>query len=215
VGGIIFSRCLGRGLGGTPSMRVRMTKQQQTNFATLTTLWLPFNHYTSYTFATLSTLYYAKWLHKPTLSYTFLHIWYTFFLEFRLTVVHQFRYTFLHFSATHWLLLHFLHSLLHSLRLTTLSQHPLHFCTLWLHFLIHSLRFITLFYDQMLHFQYAIFVDSDLHPSLHLVHFRYTHYAWLGFTTDISLHLPTLWYISYTFGTLSGTKSDANGTLFS
>ena len=35
VGGIIFSRCLGWGLGGTPSMRVRYIKQHEPNFTTL------------------------------------------------------------------------------------------------------------------------------------------------------------------------------------
>ena len=96
----------------------------------------------------------------------------------------------------------------------TLSLHSLHFTTLYYAFfatlcytLVHFLHFTTLFYDQMLHFQYAILVDSDLHPLVHLVHFCYTHYALLRFTTLFWLHLATLWYISYTFRTLSVTKS--------
>jgi hypothetical protein len=73
---------------------------------------------------------------------------------------------------------------------------------------LHFLHFTTLFRDQILHFQYAIFLDSDLTLSLHLVHFRYTHYALLHIFRYTFLH-------SGTFPTLSETKSYANGTLFS
>ena len=88
--------------------------------------------------------------------------------------------------------------------LGTFSLHSLRFTTLYYAFfatlaytLVHFLHFTTLFYDQMLHFHYAILVDSDLHHLLHFVHFHYAHYAWLRFTTIYYASLATL---DYTFG---------------
>ena len=64
--------------------------------------------------------------------------------------------------------------------------------------LVHFLHFTTLLYDQMLHIHYAILGDSDLHPLLHFVHFHYTHYAWLWFTTLFQLQSKGQRYYSIT-----------------
>ena len=88
--GIYIARCLGRGLGGTPSMRVRITKHQHPIFATLSYTHYPWLRQVDYT--NQHYLRFTTPTHPP-ISYTFLHIWKSFFLQFRLMVVHQFRYT--------------------------------------------------------------------------------------------------------------------------
>jgi hypothetical protein len=142
-----------------------------------------------------------SWLHKPTLSYTLVDVWYTIFLEFRLMVVHRLRYTVLHFRYTHYYYAYyaFLATLSYTDYASMVHFAMLLFATLW-YISYTLLRFLTrLFLDfdrsQSYTFTMLFVLDSDLTLSLHWVHIRYTHYTLVDFTM---LFVATLWYISYT-----------------